>query len=174
MNVHTTIAPTIPYTAAPDLTDLNAQFAEQPAEALLRWAAATYADAITLTCSFGGPSGVVLLDMVVRGGFSIPVTFLDTDLLFPETYALVEQVEQHYGIIVQRQRPALSMPEQDQQEGPALYERNPDRCCTLRKVLPLHDALQPYQAWITGLRRDQSEQRSDTHRAATGATATSV
>lgn len=151
-----------PSWTALELDDMNAHFADQPPEALLDWAAETYGDTITLTCSFGGPSGMVLLDMVVRAELPIPVTFLDTDLLFPETYALVEQVEQHYAITVRRQRPALSMHEQDRQEGQALYNRDPDRCCTLRKVLPLHDALQPYHAWITGLRRDQSSHRSST------------
>ncbi len=142
--------------------DVNAQFCQQPAEALVAWVAETFDQQAVLTCSFGGPSGMVLLDMLMHINRHIPVVFLDTNLLFDETYELVEQVEQRYGITVQRQRPALTLHEQARQEGPELYKHNPDRCCGIRKVTPLREALQPYDAWITGVRRDQSATRATT------------
>jgi phosphoadenosine phosphosulfate reductase len=143
-----------------EIRELNEHFSRQSPEALLDWATATFAQDVVLTCSFGGPSGMVLLDMLASIGRDTPVVFLDTGLLFPETYALVEQIEQRYGTLVRRQLPALSLHEQERQEGPELYKRDPDRCCGIRKVTPLREALHPYAAWITGVRRDQSATRA--------------
>lgn len=145
-----------------EIADLNTFFREQPAEALLDWATAEFGDEVVLTCSFGGTSGMVLLDMVARLGRHTPVVFLDTDMLFPETYALVEEVVQRYGVHIEHRHPRLTLTEQDRQEGARLYDRDPDRCCHIRKVVPLTEALQPYAAWINGVRRDQSKQRAST------------
>jgi phosphoadenosine phosphosulfate reductase len=145
-----------------ELAALNAQFQAQPPAALLDWATAQFGASIVLTCSFGGASGMVLLDMVARLGRGTPVVFLDTGLLFGETYALAEQVAHHYGLAVEHQRPSLSLAEQERREGPELYHRDPDRCCQLRKVAPLAAALRPYAAWISGVRRDQGSTRAQT------------
>ena len=146
-----------------ELERLNEHFQNQPPEALLTWATQTFHPRLALTCSFSGPSGMVLLDMVVRSGLDMTVIFLDTDLLFPETYELAALAEQRYGIPIQRRRPALSLEEQDRQEGPHLYARDPDRCCHLRKVTPLAETLRDYDAWISGIRRDQSNTRATVH-----------
>ncbi len=146
-----------------ELERLNEHFQNQPPEALLTWATQTFHPRLALTCSFSGPSGMVLLDMVVRSGLDMTVIFLDTDLLFPETYELAALAEQRYGIPIQRRRPALSLEEQDRQEGPHLYARDPDRCCHLRKVTPLTETLRDYDAWISGIRRDQSNTRATVH-----------
>jgi len=145
-----------------ELDAINARFRNAPSEELLAWAADTFGQQLVLTCSFGGASGMVLLDMVARLGRSTPIVFLDTGLLFPETYATAEQAAQRYNITIEYQRPALSLIEQDTQHGPRLYERDPDRCCGIRKVKPLADALAPYDAWISGIRRDQSSTRAST------------
>jgi phosphoadenosine phosphosulfate reductase len=148
--------------SAVELAQINAQFRDRSTEELLDWATAQFGNRIALTCSFSGPSGMVLLDMVARLGRGTPVIFLDTDLLFPETYALAEKAARHYGVPIQRQRPALTLEEQALQHGPRLYEHSPDRCCAIRKVAPLADALRPYEAWISGIRRDQSATRATT------------
>lgn len=155
--IESTMAPA--WTAA-ELRRINQEFRDRPAEALLDWATDIFGDRIALTCSFGGASGMVLLDMVARLGRGTPVIFLDTDLLFPETYALAEAAARRYGITITRQRPALTLEQQERQEGPRLYARDPDRCCAIRKVAPLAEALRPYQAWISGIRRDQSQTRA--------------
>lgn len=144
------------------LAELNAQFEHQDATSVVRWAARTWAPDLALTCSFGGSSGMVLLDLALREDADIPVLVLDTDLLFAETYALIEQIERHYRINVQRVRPGLSLDEQARLHGPALHERDPDACCGLRKVAPLAAALHPYAAWLTAVRRDQSATRAAT------------
>jgi phosphoadenosine phosphosulfate reductase len=105
---------------------------------------------------------MVLLDMVARLKRATPVIFLDTDLLFPETYALVEAAARRYNVAIERRHPALTLDEQARQHGPRLYDRDPDRCCAIRKVAPLAEVLRPYDAWISGIRRDQSATRAAT------------
>lgn len=141
---------------------LNAHFRAAPPEALLDWTAATFGDRAVLTCSFGGAAGMVLLDIVARRQLPIAVLFLDTDLLFPETYALAAAAERRYGISITRYRPALTLNEQAARHGPELYARDPDRCCAIRKVAPLAEALRPYGAWVSGIRREQTAQRAAT------------
>jgi phosphoadenosine phosphosulfate reductase len=151
-----------PAWSADELARINTSFRNRTPEDLLGWAAARFGQQLVLTCSFGGASGMVLLDMVARSGRGTPVIFLDTDLLFPETYALAEAAARRYGVAIERRRPVLTLAEQEIQEGARLYERDPDRCCGIRKVTPLADALRPYDAWISGIRRDQSATRAGT------------
>src|SRR3954465_9177019 len=147
---------------ADELDEINLTLRDRPAEEVLDWAIKRFGRQIVLTCSFGGASGMVLLDMVTQIGRGTPVVFLDTDLLFPETYALAEAAARRYGVALERHRPVLTLAEQEVQEGAKLYEHDPDRCCGIRKVKPLADALRPYRAWISGIRRDQSSTRAGT------------
>jgi phosphoadenosine phosphosulfate reductase len=147
---------------AQELGEINALFRDRPAEDLLDWATERFGQQIVLTCSFGGASGMVLLDMIARIGRRTPVIFLDTDLLFPETYALAEAAARRYNVVVERRGPALTLDQQERLEGPQLYARDPNRCCAIRKVAPLAEALRPYEAWISGIRRDQSSTRAAT------------
>src|SRR5690348_11288598 len=111
------------------LQQMNARFREQSPEALLEWATVQFGQKVVLTCSFGGASGMVLLDMIARLDRGTPVIFLDTGLLFPETYTLADEVERRYGVKVEHRRPAMTLEEQSRVEGPNLYEHDPDRCC---------------------------------------------
>jgi len=133
---------------------------ELSATRILTWAAAAFPGKVALACSFGGPSGMVLLDLSARLGYDVPVYFLDTDLLFPETYVLIERVRQRYGIEPRAIRPRLTVDEQATQFGERLWERDPDRCCALRKVEPQREFLAGFRAWITGIRRDQTRART--------------
>src|SRR5690606_25500277 len=130
-------------------------------EAVLAWAADTFGDRVALATSLG-PQTLVILDLLHQIGRAIPVFFLDTGLLFEETYALRQQIEERYGIEVRPVRPMRTVAEQACDEGPELWRRGPDRCCALRKVAPLRDALVDLDAWVTGLRRDQSHTRAET------------
>jgi phosphoadenosine phosphosulfate reductase len=145
-----------------ELAVLNDHFAAQPPESLLEWTAEQFGRQAVLTCSFGGAAGMVLLDMLVRRELPLAIVFLDTNLLFAETYALLEEAERHYGIRIDRRQPALTLAEQAQREGAELYARDPDRCCAIRKVAPLAEALSPFDAWISGIRRDQTSHRATT------------
>jgi len=148
--------------AAPELERLAHELDESAPREILRWALDTYRPRITLACSFGGASGMVLLDMVMDLDPSVPVFYLDTRLLFPETYDLAARAAQRYGIAPRAIQPALTVTQQAAAHGDALWAREPDRCCALRKVAPQREALRGFDAWITGLRRDQSSTRQAT------------
>lgn len=122
-----------------------------------------FAPRAVLSCSFGGPGGMVLLHMLSQLPVKIPVLFLDTDFLFPETVQLKSAVAREYGLEVLTYRSALTPEQQSNAYGERLWESNPDQCCHLRKVEPMQRAIEDLQlgAWITALRRDQSETRRD-------------
>lgn len=113
-----------------------------------------------LTCSFGG-AGLVLAHMVSRVAPETPVIFLNTGFLFPETLALRDEFAQRYGLNLVELHPRLTPEEQSLVHGDALWERDPDLCCQIRKVEPMQRALDGLDAWITGLRREQSATRAD-------------
>jgi phosphoadenosine phosphosulfate reductase len=104
---------------------------------------------------------MVLLDLALRLDPQINVFVVDTELLFPETYALLARVEARYGIAVERVLPRQSVAAQNASHGDALWLREPDACCDLRKVEPLHRHLRGFDAWLTAVRRDQSDSRSE-------------
>jgi phosphoadenosine phosphosulfate reductase len=121
-----------------------------------------YAPKIVLGCSFGAED-VVLVDIVHHLDPSIPLLYLDTDFLFPETYATRDRIVQAYGLKptqVLQIKSLLTPEKQAQQFGEALWTRDPDRCCELRKLEPLTRVLKDYDAWIAGIRRDQSPTRA--------------
>jgi phosphoadenosine phosphosulfate reductase len=128
-------------------------------ESILRWAAKTYGDRLAVVTSFQ-PTGIVILHMLQGIAPQTAVLTLDTGLLFPETYDLIDEIERRFHLRLTRVRPEERVLA-DEPDIP-LYTHDPDRCCHLRKVAPLNDALRGYGAWITGLRRDQSESRSRT------------
>jgi phosphoadenosine phosphosulfate reductase len=136
--------------------------AKQPQEVLAA-AVERYAPKIVLACSFGAED-VVLVDMVHRINSSLPLLYLDTEFLFPETYATRDRVIERYGLQPQQviRGTSLLTPEQQAaQHGDALWTRHPDQCCELRKVEPLARVLKGFDAWITGIRRDQSPTRAN-------------
>jgi len=128
---------------------------------VLEWATLTFDAEIALSTSLG-PQTLVVIDMLAQLGRRIPVFVLDTGVLFPETYALLETVESRYDISIERVAPPITIEEQADLHGPDLWARQPDRCCDIRKVEPLNAHLEGYEAWITGIRRDQSSTRADT------------
>lgn len=149
----------------PGLDDLDhaaRDLEESSPQEILAWAMDTYRPKITLACSFGGPTGMVLLDMVMQIAPETPVFYLETGFLFPETHQLIELSKQKYGSAPQAVQTRLTVARQAAEYGEALWERDPDRCCELRKVLPQREALQGFDAWITGLRRDQASTRQAT------------
>lgn len=141
------------------LAELGERFEAASPETVLRWAFETYAPRICLACSFGAED-MVLLEMSSRLRPGLDVFYLDTGLLFAETHQLIEKVAAIYPVRILRVLPELSLDEQAQRYGDALWRREPDRCCALRKVEPLRRFLQGYEAWITGVRRQQSPTRA--------------
>ncbi|TML41857.1 MAG: phosphoadenosine phosphosulfate reductase [Actinobacteria bacterium] len=128
-----------------------------PAEELLRWGYEEFGDKLCLTCSWQKQSSV-LVHMVSELGLDIPVIELDTQLFFRESYETRDRLVERYGLTLQSPQ-VITVAEQHKREGPNLWESDPDRCCHIRKVEPLLEALEPYEGWIAGIRRDQSPSR---------------
>ncbi len=150
-------------TYAPDeLAGLSRELEERGPEAVLRWAVDRFFPELALACSFGGPSGVVLVDMIARLEPGVEVFYLDTGFLFPETYETRDRVIARYGIHPVTYRSELTPEEQARQHGDGLWQRSPDLCCFLRKVEPNRRALAGKSAWISGVRRDQGATRQKT------------
>ena len=135
-------------------------FEAMSAEEVLRWAYAEFGDRLCLTCSWQKQSSA-LVHMVSELGLDIDVIELDTHLFFRESYETREALVQRYGLKLLRPD-IITVAQQHREEGPNLWERDPDRCCHIRKVEPLLRVLEPYDSWISGIRRDQSPSRADT------------
>lgn len=127
---------------------------------LIRWAHAEFGERLCLTCSWQKQSSV-LVHMVSELGLDIDVIELDTHLFFRESYETRDRLVARYGLTLIRPQ-IMTVAEQHARVGPNLWETDPDRCCHIRKVEPLIQALRPYQAWISGIRRDQSPSRAGT------------
>jgi len=140
------------------LPDVEAMTAEES----LLWAYERFGDGLCLTCSWQKQSSV-LVHMVSELEIDIPIIELDTGLFFAETYATREKLVERYGLELIRPE-VITIAEQHKQEGPNLWERNPDRCCHVRKVEPLERVLKDFDAWISGIRREQSLTRKDAQR----------
>ena len=98
--------------------------------------------------------------MIARANLPVDLFTLDTELLFPETYALWRQIEARYGVTIRPVRPGHTVAEQAVHEGAELWLREPDHCCDLRKMQPLARTLSGFDAWITAIRRDQTPERA--------------
>jgi phosphoadenosine phosphosulfate reductase len=141
--------------------ELDRRFQHATTEEVLAWSWGQFAQRAAIGTSFQG-AGLVLIHIARKKGFDFPVFTLDTGLLFPETYELKRRLEDFYGFRVESLEPDLTVEQQNEAYGPNLWNRDPDLCCTLRKVLPLRNKLSELDCWITGLRRQQSETRSNT------------
>jgi phosphoadenosine phosphosulfate reductase len=141
------------------VTEAQDALAEAPAEDVIKWATDTFGDRICITSSM---SDAVVIHLASRVKPGIDVVFLDTGYHFAETIGTRDAVEAVYPVNVINVTPSRTVAEQDAELGPRLYGRNPDLCCYLRKVVPLEQALGPYDAWITGVRREETSARSDT------------
>ncbi|MBA2541361.1 MAG: phosphoadenylyl-sulfate reductase [Deltaproteobacteria bacterium] len=126
---------------------------------ILRWASARFGK-LTFATGFGA-EGCVVIDLIARERLPIDLFTLDTGVLFPETYTLWKALEARYGITIRAVTPEHTIPVQALLHGPKLWERDPDRCCDLRKIQPLRNALTGFEAWITALRREQTPERAN-------------
>jgi len=132
---------------------------QETAEEILRWTFHNFGRDVAISSAFGA-EGMVLIDMAARIQPDFRLFTIDTEFLFPETYRLMEQVESRYSIHIEKIYSLLSPEEQERQYGAALWSRNPDQCCNLRKVEPLRRKLAELRAWITSIRREQTSFRA--------------
>jgi phosphoadenosine phosphosulfate reductase len=124
---------------------------------ILQWASRRY-HCICLAASFGKDS-IVLLHMMRTIRPDIDVVYLNTGYDFPETVEFIQKMEREWNLRLIEFTPRISVEEQERTLGADLYRTDPGRCCGIRKVEPMARALRNYDAWITGLRRDETEHR---------------
>jgi thioredoxin-dependent adenylylsulfate APS reductase len=143
---------------AKQLHDAAERFEHTTAQELLKWALDTFHPRLAISAA-GGVDGMAIIDMAWRINPDVRLFTLDTGRLPPETYALFEEVREHYGIAVEFVFPqADSVQHLMNTEGPNPMYRSVDLrigCCEIRKVEPLKRKLATLDAWVAGLRREQ-------------------
>lgn len=145
--------------APSEVKELNAQFDSSSTEEVLAWSWQRFGSRAAIGTSFQG-AGLVMMHLARKASLPFPVFTIDTGLLFPETLELKRRLEDFLEIQIESLVPDLTVQQQEEAQGPELWQRNPDLCCTMRKVLPLQNKLSELDCWITGLRRQQSDTRS--------------
>jgi phosphoadenosine phosphosulfate reductase len=131
----------------------------EQALAVLRWAGDTFGDEFAITSSMADGLLAHLASTAVPG---VNVIFLDTGYHFAETIGTRDWITSVLPITLVNVRPEQTVAEQDAEFGARLFERDPDLCCSLRKVQPLAQTLSGFVAWGSGIRRDESPSRADT------------
>lgn len=133
------------------------------AQAVLEWAYANYEDEKIVYASSFGAEAIVLIDIIHQVKPDAHIVFLDTALHFPETYDVIDKIKARFPALnIEMKKAALTLDEQREQYGSALWKKDPNQCCHIRKVVPLREALDSKTAWISGLRREQSPSRANT------------
>jgi phosphoadenosine phosphosulfate reductase len=144
-----------------EVHDLALKFETAEVEDILAWAWDRFGPRAAIGTSYQG-AGLVIIHKAVEAGLPLPVFTLDTGLLFPETLELKQNLERFFEIEIESIFPEQTPEQQAAEHGPELWNRSPDLCCTMRKVLPLQKKLDQLGVWITGLRRQQSDTRQQT------------
>lgn len=130
------------------------------AEEVLRYAVGEWHPRLAVACSFQKEASVIV-DLIKSIEPDARVFTLDTGVLFAQTHDVWRQVEERYDTRVEVYQ-GMTLDEQARRHGNELWSRDPDACCAIRKVGPLEEALSGVDAWVSGLRRDQSPQRAGT------------
>jgi phosphoadenosine phosphosulfate reductase len=142
-----------------EVAALSQEFESASANEILRWAFEQFGRSAAIGTSFQG-AGLVAIHHAVSAGLPLPVFTIDTGLLFSETLELKARLEAYFGIVIESLVPERTVEEQAQDIAPELWLSSPDLCCTLRKVEPLQKKLNQLDAWVVGLRREQSAGRA--------------
>ncbi|MET8576902.1 phosphoadenylyl-sulfate reductase [Streptomyces sp. NPDC005012] len=137
----------------------GAELEDASALEIMKWAVETFGDGFCVTSSM---EDAVVAHLASRVRPGVDVVFLDTGYHFEETIGTRDAVDAVMNVNVITLTPRQTVAEQDAEYGPKLHDRDPDLCCKLRKVQPLEQGLRGYQAWATGLRRDESPTRANT------------
>ena len=126
---------------------------------ILAWAARTFGSDLVVASSMGDE---VLVHLAAEAVPGIDVIFLDTGYHFAETLGTRDYYADFTNISLRTILPLRTVAEQDAEHGEKLHDRDPNLCCALRKVEPLHRALGGYEVWFTGVRRDEAPTRANT------------
>lgn len=144
-----------------EVRSLAESFENRSLTEILQWTWERFGARAAIGTSFQG-AGLVMIHHAVKAGLPFPVFTLDTQLLFPETYELKQRLEDFFGLKIEGLLPDETPEQQAASIAPELWKKNPDTCCTLRKVVPLQRKLEQLAVWMTGVRRQQSDTREGT------------
>ncbi|MGW8256634.1 MAG: phosphoadenylyl-sulfate reductase [Thermoguttaceae bacterium] len=139
----------------------NRRLEDTRAEDILTWAVETYFPRFTMATGLG-PEGCVIISMLAKIQPEVYVFNLDTGYQFVETLALRERIIEKYGIMIHLERPEQTVAEYEATNRGPVYLHKPDRCCHDRKIKVLRRVALRFDAWATGVRREQSPTRANT------------
>jgi phosphoadenosine phosphosulfate reductase len=132
--------------------------AAEPPE-IIRWAAERYGDRLTMATAFG-PEGCAIIHWLATVAPRTHVFNLETGYQFQETLELRDRLARRYGIEVVLERPATTVEEYERIHGGPLHRTDSNRCCADRKIAVIERVLERFDAWMSGIRRDQSSDRA--------------
>lgn len=140
------------------IVQANRQLETASPETILRWAVEQFHPRLTMATAFG-PEGNCIIHMLAAIERGVRIFNLDTGYQFQETLQLRETIKERYGIEVELVKPELTVEEYEREHGGPLYNLYSDQCCHDRKLVPLRKAIVGYDAWISAIRKDQTEDR---------------
>lgn len=144
-----------------ELKKVNDSLEGKAPQEAIKWAVDNFERGeLSLACSFGAED-VALVDMMTKIKPDARVFYLDTGLLFKETIEVMDRIIERYGITPEKYGPKMTLEEMAKEYGPELWKKEPDKCCDIRKMAPLAEALSSLRCWITGIRRDQAPTRAN-------------
>ncbi len=141
-----------------DPREITAELELRDASETIRWALETFHPPLRFATSFQ-KNGIVIMDLALRIAGDARFFYLDTDLLFEETYLTRDALAAYYGVEFERYG-GISLQEQEDLYGANLWNRQPDACCGIRKVEPMREALSGIDCWVSGIRREDSATRA--------------
>lgn len=151
-------------TASPELLEVlqcdSRRLENASPEEIIGWAVENYFPKLTMATAFG-PEGCLILSMIAKVEPSIHVFNLDTGYQFQETLDTRDRIREKYGIDVKLERPQLSVEEYEAANGGPVYKADSNRCCFNRKIEVLRRVVPRFDAWMSGIRRDQSPHRAN-------------
>jgi phosphoadenosine phosphosulfate reductase len=143
-----------------DAEEVAARLEEGGATEAIEWMFETFGQSHYIACSFQKTSAVTA-HLASQINSDARFFYLDTDVLFPETYETRDKLAEHLGVEFDRFH-NLTLAEQAEQYGDELWKSDPDACCGLRKVEPMRRALSSVDCWLAGVRREDSSKRANT------------
>ena len=148
-----------------ELKELSARFETATPQEILRWAIETYKDKLTMATAFGA-EGCCLLHMIAQirdeTGLVPDIFNLDTGYQFPQTLMVRQRIQKKYNLDVRLVSAQETVKEMEARFGGPIYRTDTNQCCHIRKIVPLEQAVQGFDAWITAIRREQTPERAAT------------
>ncbi len=142
-----------------DLAHANSTLESAEPQEILRWAADRYGSTLTMATAFG-PEGCLIIHWLATIAPKTHLFNLDTGYQFKETLELRDRIAARYGMVVALEQPETSVEEYESMHGGPLYRIDSNRCCHDRKISVVRRVLTRFDAWMSGIRRDQSPDRS--------------